>query len=130
MSTFISDKPLSQTPKAKYMRQLRLNGDPKPEKYTQNQRKAVRAKIDSKLRSRASDKFIKAPSITKWNEIARYISAGRDTGRIAIYLNMPEWIVKILVQHIAMTNAGQGTAAQNLEEANMVIKATNMRVQR
>ena len=130
MSTFISDKPLSQTPKAQYMRQLRLNDDPRPAKYTQNQRKAVRAKIDSKLRSRASDKFIKAPSITKWNEIARYIAAGRDTGRIAIYLNMPEWIVKILAQHISMTNAGQGTASQNLEEANRVIKAMRIKGQR
>lgn len=130
MSTFISDKPLSQTPNAKHMRQIRLTNDPKYAQWKESERKAHRAKIDSKLRSRASDKFIKAPSITKWNEIARYIAAGRDTGRIAIYLNMPEWIVKILVQRIAMTNAGHGTAAQNLEEANMVIKATNMRVQR
>jgi hypothetical protein len=109
------------------MRQLRLNGDPRPAKYTENQRKAYGAKKDAKLRSRASEKFIKAPSITKWKEISRYIAVGKDTGHIAIYLNMPEWIVKILVQHIDMTNAGQGTAAQNLEAANKAIKTIKIK---
>ena len=115
MSTFISDKPLSQTPHAQQMRQIRLNDDPKYAQWKESQRKSRMAKIDSEKRSSASDFVYKGISMSRWNEIAKFHSSGRDTGRIAIYLNMPEWIVKILVQHIDMTNAGQGTAAQNIE---------------
>ena len=66
----------------------------------------------------------------RWDEIARLSGAGRSVERIAIYLNMPEWIVKILVGRILMTDHGIGTAAQNLEEANRVIKAMRIKGKR
>lgn len=58
----------------------------------------------------------------RWDEIARLAGAGRSVERIALYLNMPEWIVKILVGRILMTDHGIGTASQNLEDANADIK--------
>lgn len=131
MRTFIANKPLSQSPAAVKARQERLHDDPKAIA------RAEKARQSSLLR-KASSVRLSSTSATyhynikpkRWDEIARLAAAGRSVERIAIYLNMPEWIVKILVQHIAMTNTGHGTAAQNLEKANMVIKATNMRVQR
>jgi hypothetical protein len=129
MSTFIQDKPLSQSYKAKWARQLRLNDDPKAVQYADAAKKRANAKRDAKIRRNAYGSF---PTIhtAKWNEIAKLHAAGRDTGRIAIYLNMPEWIVKILIQHIDMTNAGQGTAAYNLEAANKDIKTIKINGQR
>lgn len=130
-STFIAVRPLSQTPEAIRARELRLHEDPKAIKRAEHNRRYASLKIDKSIRRMNSSKsWADVIHIPRWNEIARLHAAGRSIERIAIYLNMPEWIVKILVHHIAMTNAGQGTAAQNLEEANRVIKATNMRVQR
>jgi hypothetical protein len=126
--SFIRDKPLSQTPSAIRHRQLRLNDDPKAAQYAESLRKYIGMKRDAKLRIGVAGNVIDVKT-PRWNEIAHLHAAGRDTGRIAIYLNMPEWIVKILVQHIDMTNAGQGTASQNLEAANKAIKTIKIKGQ-
>mgnify|MGYP003491243571 FL=1 len=129
--TFIANKPLSQSPAAVKARQERLHDDPKAIAIAEKARRLTLLKKASGVRlSSTSATYHYNIKPKRWNEIARLTGAGRSVERIAIYLNMPEWIVKILVQHIAMTNTGHGTAAQNLEKANMVIKATNMRVQR
>ena len=131
MRTFIADKPLSQLPAAVKARQKRLHDDPKAIAIAEKARRSSLLKKASSVRlSSTSATYHYDIKPKRWDEIARLTAAGRSVERIALYLNMPEWIVKILVHHIAMTNAGQGTAAQNLEEANRVIKATNMRVQR
>ena len=131
MRTFIANKPLSQSTSAVKSRQERLHDDPKAIAIAEKARRSSLLKKASSVRlSSTSATYHYNIKPKRWDEIARLSGAGRSVERIALYLNMPEWIVKILVQHIAMTNAGQGTAAQNLEKANMVIKATNMRVQR
>lgn len=131
MRTFIANKPLSQSPAAVKARQERLHNDPKAIAIAEKARRSSLLKKASSVRlSSTSATYHYNIKPKRWDEIARLSGAGRSVERIAIYLNMPEWIVNILTQHIAMTNAGQGTAAQNLEEANRVIKATNMRVQR
>lgn len=131
MRTFIANKPLSQSPAAIKSRQERLHDDPKAIAIAEKARKSTLLRKASSVRlSSTSATYHYNIKPKRWDEIARLAGAGRSVERIALYLNMPEWIVKILAQRIAMTNAGQGTAAQNLEEANRVIKATNMRVQR
>lgn len=131
MKTFIANKPLSQSPAAVKARQERLHDDPKAITRAEKARKSSLLKKATSVRlSSTSATYHYNIKPKRWDEIARLSGAGRSVERIALYLNMPEWIVKILVQHIAMTNTGHGTAAQNLEKANMVIKATNMRVQR
>lgn len=131
MRTFIANKPLSQSPAAVKARQERLHDDPKAIARAEKSRRSTLLRKASSVRlSSTSAAYHYNIKPRRWDEIARLAGAGRSAERIAIYLNMPEWIVKILVHHIAMTNAGQGTAAQNLEEANRVIKATNMRAKR
>jgi hypothetical protein len=131
LRTFIANKPLSQSPAAIKARQERLHDDPKAIAIAEKARRSTLLKKATNVKlSSTSATYHYNIKPKRWDEIARLAGAGRSVERIALYLNMPEWIVKILVHHIAMTNAGHGTAAWNLEEANMVIKATNMRVQR
>ena len=131
MRTFIANKPLSQSPAAVKARQERLHDDPKAIAIAEKARRSTLLRKASSVRlSSTSATYHYNIKPKRWDEIARLSGAGRSVERIAIYLNMPEWIVKILVGRILMTDHGIGTAAQNLEKANMVIKATNMRVQR
>ncbi len=131
MRTFIANKPLSQSPAAVKARQERLHDDPKAIAIAEKARRSSLLKKASSVRlSSTSATYHYNIKPKRWDEIARLTAAGRSVERIAIYLNMPEWIVKILVHHIAMTNAGYGTAKWNLEEANMVIKAMRIKGQR
>lgn len=121
MNSFIRIKPLSQTRQAKYQRELRINDDPKVTKAQAADRQTKRAKIDARKRAQGSRKFSKRLSMARWNEVARHRSLGRDTGSIAVAMTLPEWVVKVLVDHITMTQDGHGTASGNLEAANNII---------
>jgi hypothetical protein len=122
-NSFIADKPLSQKPSAIKARQQRLHDDPKAIERAEKLKRYASLKKASKVRlSSTSAAYHYNIKPKRWDEIARLTAAGRSVERIAIYLNMPEWIVKILVEHISATNAGQGTTAQNLDAANVEIK--------
>lgn len=127
MSNLIAIKPLSQTKQARHIRQLRLYGDPKADEIQARIVIHRRAKIDKRKRKNSANRYRPQLSMSRWNEVARHRSLGRDTGKIAVYTNLPEWIVKILAEYIALTQAGQGTASENLRAANDVIVTINKR---
>lgn len=122
-NSFIADKPLSQKPSAIKARQQRLHDDPKAIERAEKLKRYASLKKASKVRlSATSAAYHYNIKPKRWDEIARLAAAGRSTERIAIYLNMPEWIVKILVEHIEKSMRGEGTVSWNLEEANLGIK--------